>query len=89
MQRLFLEIQNATPGGSGTALRRDRPALDFFQEDPLLRALLYEPPCVLLIDEIDKVNEEFEAELLEIWSEWQISIAKVGTIQAKSSPLWC
>jgi MoxR-like ATPase len=60
--------------------------LDFFVEGPLLRALQYESPCVLLIDEIDKVNQEFEAELLEILSEWQISIPKLGTIKAKSRP---
>jgi MoxR-like ATPase len=55
-------------------------------EGPLLRALEYESPCVLLIDEIDKVDQEFEAELLEILSEWQISIPKLGTIKARSKP---
>jgi hypothetical protein len=40
--------------------------------------LQYESPCVLLIDEIDKVSQEFEAELLEIPSEWQITIPKLG-----------
>ena len=40
----------------------------------------------LLIDEIDKVSEEFEAELLEILSDWQLSIPKIGTIKAKSKP---
>jgi hypothetical protein len=58
----------------------------FFQEGLLLRALLCEKPCVLLIDEIDKVGEEFEAELLESLSDWQISIPKIGTIQARSRP---
>ncbi len=86
LQRLFLETQTVTTGESWTALRRDLHTLDFFQEGPLLRALLYESPCVLLIDEIDKVNEEFEAELLEILSEWQITIPKIGTIQARSKP---
>jgi MoxR-like ATPase len=47
---------------------------------------LYEKPCVLLIDEIDKVSEEFEAELLEILSDWQLSIPRIGTIKAKTKP---
>jgi MoxR-like ATPase len=86
LQRLYLETQGNLPSGSWTALRRDLHTLDFFVEGPLLRALEYELPCVLLIDEIDKVNQEFEAELLEILSEWQISIPKLGTIQARSKP---
>lgn len=85
LQRLFLETQTAAHE-SWTDLRRNLHSLEFFQEGPLLRALLYESPCVLLIDEIDKVNEQFEAELLEILSDWQISIPRVGTIQARSKP---
>jgi MoxR-like ATPase len=45
-----------------------------------------EKPCVLLVDEIDKVGQAFEALLLEIFSEWQISIPKLGTIKAKTIP---
>jgi MoxR-like ATPase len=71
---------------SWASLQRDLHTLEFFQEGPLLRALLYEKPCVLLIDELDKVSEEFEAELLEILSDWQLSIPKIGTIKAKSKP---
>jgi MoxR-like ATPase len=48
--------------------------------------LLYEAPCVLLVDEIDKVDQGFEALLLEILSEWQISVPKLGTVKAKSIP---
>ena len=43
-------------------------------------------PCVLLIDELDKVDHAFEAMLLELLSMWQLSIPKLGTIQAKSIP---
>jgi len=86
LQRLFLNTQGAASGKSWASLRRDLHTLEFFQEGPLLRALLYEAPCVLLIDEIDKVGEEFEAELLEILSDWQLSIPKIGTIKAKSKP---
>ena len=86
LQRLYLDTQGSTLSGTWTSLRRDLHTLDFFVEGPLLRALEYESPCVLLIDEIDKVDQEFEAELLEILSEWQISIPKLGTIKAKSKP---
>jgi MoxR-like ATPase len=86
LQRLYVNTQRSTASASWAALRRDLHTLEFFQEGPLLRALLCEKPCVLLIDEIDKVSEEFEAELLEILSDWQLSIPKIGTIKAKSKP---
>jgi MoxR-like ATPase len=86
LQRLYLDTQGSTLNGTWTSLRRDLHTLDFFAEGPLLRAIEYESPCVLLIDEIDKVDQEFEAELLEILSEWQISIPKLGTIKARSKP---
>ena len=48
---------------------------------------LYEDkPCVLLVDEIDKVDQEFEALLLEVLSDWQLSIPKLGTVKAKTVP---
>jgi MoxR-like ATPase len=46
---------------------------DFFRPGPLMRALECERPCVLLIDELDKVDDDFEAMLLEILSAWQLS----------------
>ena len=63
LQRLHLNTQTDGARGNWTSLRRDLHTLQFFQEGPLLRALLYESPCVLLIDEIDKVSEQFEARL--------------------------
>jgi energy-coupling factor transporter ATP-binding protein EcfA2 len=86
LQRLYLNAQGNASDAGWASLRRELHTLEFFQEGPLLRALLCEKPCVLLIDEIDKVGEEFEAELLEILSDWQISIPKIGTITAKSRP---
>jgi MoxR-like ATPase len=86
LQRIYLSAQSGAFGDDWTSLRSGLYTLDFFVEGPLLRALQYEAPCVLLIDEIDKVSQEFEAELLEILSEWQISIPKLGTINAKSKP---
>ena len=52
-----------------------------------MRALRYETqPCVLLIDELDKVDHDIEALLLEILSAWQVTIPKLGTIQATTIP---
>jgi MoxR-like ATPase len=86
LQKLFLEV--GTDGNRDwEALRQELHGLEFFTKGPLLRALLYEnKPCVLLVDEIDKVDQEFEALLLEVLSDWQLSIPKLGTVQAKTVP---
>jgi MoxR-like ATPase len=59
----------------------------FLVERPLLRALTSETPVVLLIDEVDRADPEFEAFLLEILSEMQVTIPELGTIRAKHPPL--
>lgn len=59
---------------------------EYLLERPLLRAITRELPPVLLIDEIDRADEEFEAFLLELLSEFQISIPELGTIKATSRP---
>jgi MoxR-like ATPase len=53
---------------------------------PLLKAITEPEPCVLLIDEIDRADDEFEAYLLEVLSDFQISIPELGTIEALSKP---
>ncbi len=58
----------------------------FLMERPLLRAIHSSRQSVLLIDEVDRADEEFESFLLELLSEWQITIPEIGTIQAKSIP---
>lgn len=58
----------------------------FLLPRPLLQALMSEKPVVLLIDEIDRADAEFEAFLLEILSEFQVSIPELGTIKAKTPP---
>lgn len=58
----------------------------FLMERPLLSAITSDKPKVLLIDEIDRADEEFESFLLELLSEWQITIPEVGTIKSKSIP---
>ena len=59
---------------------------EFLEPRPLLQALKHEEGAVLLIDEIDKADHEFESLLLEILSDFQISIAEIGTVKATSEP---
>jgi MoxR-like ATPase len=59
---------------------------DFLLPRPLLTAITSERPVVLLIDEVDRADEEFEAFLLEILSEYQVSIPELGTIRAVNRP---
>ncbi len=60
---------------------------EFLLKRPLLDAIDSESPPVLLIDEIDRADEEFESFLLELLSDWQISIPEVGTIEARHIPM--
>lgn len=86
LQKLFLETQGDRLQKDWDAIRGNLHTLDFFVQGPLLRSLLHHRSCILLIDEVDKVDEGFEALLLEILSEWQISVPKLGTIKHKSIP---
>jgi MoxR-like ATPase len=67
LQRLYMEYSKAQ-SGSWQDLQPSLKGRDFFRAGPLVRALENEKPCVLLIDELDKVDEGFEAMLLEILS---------------------
>src|SRR5262249_23441244 len=76
-QRLFLEANTNGLRRDWEAIRQELHGLEFFTKGPLLRAVLHEDkPCVLLVDEIDKVDQQFEALLLEVLSDWQLSIPK-------------
>src|SRR3989475_6770523 len=87
LQQLFLQSGTVPIGGHWEAIRKSLHELEFFTKGPLLRALLYEAkPCVLLVDEIDKVDHEFEALLLELLSDWQLTIPKLGTVHARTIP---
>ncbi len=66
---------------------RDIYGEEFLLERPLLRALRSEGRCVLLIDEIDRADDEFEAFLLEILSDFQISIPEMGVIHSTAPPM--
>jgi MoxR-like ATPase len=87
LQRVFLETKTAHSSNDWEAIRQELHGLEFFIKGPLLRALLHEwKPCVLLVDEIDKVDHAFEALLLEVLSDWQLSIPKLGTVTATTIP---
>lgn len=59
---------------------------EYLLERPLLKSIRSEKPVVLLIDEVDKADEEFEAFLLELLSEQQVTVPEIGTIRAKTVP---
>ena len=87
LQKLFLDTQSGELGTEWESIRSRLHTLDFFVEGPLMRSLRHEPrQCVLLIDEVDKVDEEFESMLLEVLADWQISIPKLGTVPHKTIP---
>lgn len=86
MQRLCVEMKAKSAQMDWSLLRKELHGREFFNAGPLLRALLADRPCVLLIDELDKVGHEFEAMLLELLSVWQLSIPNLGTIEATSVP---
>ncbi len=87
LQDLFLRLQGDQFGDEWGGVRSRLHSLEFFSQGPLLRALLYpDKPCVLLVDELDKVDHAFEAMLLELLSAWQITVPKLGTIKAETVP---
>ena len=87
LQQLFLQSPTVHKSRDWEAIRESLHELEFFTKGPLLRALLCEgKPCVLLVDEIDKVDHEFEALLLELLSDWQLTIPKLGTVRARTIP---
>lgn len=86
LQRLAVELRAKSGSIEWEALQRELHSEKFFSAGPLLRALRHSRPCVLLIDELDKVDQAFEALLLELLSVWQLSIPKLGLIKANSIP---
>lgn len=86
-QRQLLAIKARETGAeSAEAVERHIFSEEFLLERPLLAAIRQDRPPVLLIDEIDRADEEFEAFLLEVLSDFQISIPELGTIAARSIP---
>ena len=85
-QKQLLSIQVNMNAQDREALTRSLFSNEYLLERPLLKSIRSEKPVVLLIDEIDKADEEFEAFLLELLSEMQVTIPEVGTIRANSVP---
>ena len=84
-QRQLLAIRAS--GETGKAVEARLFSEDYLLERPLLRAIRQPVAPVLLIDEIDRADEEFEAYLLEILSDFQITIPEMGTIRAVTRPM--
>jgi MoxR-like ATPase len=88
--RQMIEIRMAEAAGTGD---RERVAADIFDrrfliERPILKAVAHVPPApVLLIDELDRADEPFEAYLLEVLSDWKVTIPELGTIAAEEPPV--
>ena len=85
-QKQLLSIQVQMDCTGPDALTKSLFSDAYLLERPLLQSIRSEVPTVLLIDEIDKADEEFEAFLLEILSEMQVSIPEVGVLRAKTIP---
>ena len=85
-QKQLLSIQVNQAMEDKDALTKSLFSDEYLLERPLLQSIRSEKPVVLLIDEIDKADEEFEAFLLELLSDMQVSIPEVGTVKAKTIP---
>jgi len=91
-RKQLLRIQTGSGGAEGAEASWDAVQDDIFSEEfllarPLMTAIAAPDPVVLLIDEIDKTDQEFEAMLLELLSDFQISIPELGRIEARTQPV--
>ena len=85
-QKQLLAIQVNQGQEDRQALTESLFSDEYLLERPLLQSIRSDVPVVLLIDEIDKADEEFEAFLLELLSEMQVTIPEIGTVKARSIP---
>ena len=86
-RKQLLRIQAERHGTSWDDVQEDIFGEEFLLERPLMTAIASETPVVLLIDEIDKTDQEFEAMLLEVLSDFQTSIPELGTVRSRSHPI--
>jgi MoxR-like ATPase len=86
-RKQLLRIQAEREGTAWDAVHDDIFGEEFLLERPLMRAIASKEPVVLLIDEIDKTDQEFEAMLLELLSDFQISIPELGRVEARTHPV--
>ena len=85
-QKQLLSIQVNMGSRDSEELTRSLFSDEYLLERPLLKSIRSEQPVVLLIDEIDKADEEFEAFLLELLSEQQVTIPEIGTVRSRTTP---
>jgi MoxR-like ATPase len=86
-RKQLLRIQTESDDAGWSEVQDDIFSDDFLLPRPLMTAIATEEPVVLLIDEIDKTDQEFEAMLLELLSDFQISIPELGVIEARTQPV--
>jgi MoxR-like ATPase len=86
-RKQLLRIQAEDPGAGWDAVQEDIFGEEFLLARPLMTAIASSEPVVLLIDEIDKTDQEFEAMLLEVLSDFQISIPELGRVESRTRPL--
>jgi MoxR-like ATPase len=86
-RKQLLRIQAERQGTEWDDVQGDIFGEDFLLERPLMTAIASPDPVVLLIDEIDKTDQEFEAMLLEVLSDFQISIPELGRVEARTRPV--
>jgi MoxR-like ATPase len=86
-RKQLLRIQAEAAGTGWDAVQDDIFGEEFLLARPLMNAIASEEPVVLLIDEIDKTDQEFEAMLLELLSDFQITIPELGRIEARTHPV--
>ncbi len=86
-RKQLLRIQTEAADTGWSKVQDDIFGEDFLLARPLLNAITTDEPVVLLIDEIDKTDQEFEAMLLEVLSDFQISIPELGVVEARTHPL--
>jgi MoxR-like ATPase len=86
-RKQLLRIQAEADGTGWQAVQDDIFGEEFLLARPLMSAIAAAEPVVLLIDEIDKTDQEFEAMLLELLSDFQISIPELGVIEARTQPV--
>jgi MoxR-like ATPase len=86
-RKQLLRIQAEEKGTGWEAVQDDIFGEEFLLARPLLSAIASEQPVVLLIDEIDKTDQEFEAMLLELLSDFQITIPELGRVEARTHPI--
>jgi MoxR-like ATPase len=85
-QLMAIRMSESDKDAAGRVRESDVFSRDYLLERPLLRAISQQGPCVLLIDEIDRADEAFEAFLLEVLAEYQITVPEIGTIRATHIP---